>query len=296
MPPAVCGRQLTQLSPGCYGGRSVWVVDWARRGDGVGSATFALRDLGGSLRRLPLAAQLALDDIEGKYRRTILGPLWIAIAQAVTIGGFVLVFSGLFGIPADQYAIYLAAGFPVWAMMASFLTEMPVTFIAARGIIESYELPWLTHVWRRSIAYLLIFAHQMVTLAAVMAIMRVVPNLNMLYAIPALALVLIAGTGVGLFLAVVGARYRDLQPALQIVTSFLFLFTPIIWQADRLRENAWVVGYNPLHYLIELVREPLMGRAPDPSIWLWAGLGSVASFVVGFAAFMFARRRLYHWL
>jgi hypothetical protein len=39
-----------------------------------------------------------------------------------------------------------------------------------------------------------------------------------------------------------------------------------------------------------------MGRAPNPSIWLWAVVGAVASFAFGFATFMFARRRLYHWL
>jgi len=237
-----------------------------------------------------------LDDIEGKYRRTVLGPMWIAIAQAVTIGGFVLVFSGLFGVPADQYAIYLAAGFPVWAMIASFLTEMPATFIVARGVIESYELPWLVHIWRRTIAYLLTFAHQIVTLGVVMAIMSVTPSPNILFAIPALGVVLLAGTGVGLLLAVLGARYRDLQPALQIFASFLFLFTPIIWHAERLRENQWVVDYNPLHYLVELVRGPLMGEAPDRSIWLWTTLASLVLFVIGFVTYLLARRRLYHWL
>jgi ABC-type polysaccharide/polyol phosphate export permease len=262
----------------------------------VGTTAIALRDLGGSLLRLPLAARLALDDIEGKYRRTLLGPLWIATAQAVTIGGFVLVFSGLFGVPADQYAIYLAAGFPVWAMIASFLTEMPATFILARGVIESYELPWLTHIWRRSIAYLLTFAHQIVTLAAVMAIMKVTPSINMLFAIPALFLLLIAGTGVGLLLAVLGARYRDLQPALQIVAGFLFLFTPIIWQAERLRQNEWVVDYNPVHYMVELVRGPLMGQAPDPTIFMWTAIASFGLFILGFLAFSLGRRRLYHWL
>jgi ABC-type polysaccharide/polyol phosphate export permease len=269
----------------------------------LASAGIALRDLGGSLTRLPLAAQLALDDILGKYRRTVLGPLWIAIGQAATIGGFVLVFSGLFGIDAPEYALYLAAGIPVWALLSQYLSDMPMTFIAARGVIESYELPWLTHIWRRSIGYVLIFFHHIVTLFAVIAILAVMgelpspPTFNMLLALPALLVVLIAGTGVGMLFAVLGARYRDLQPAMQVASGFLFLFTPVMWRADQLREHlAWVFQYNPLYYYVVLVRDPLLGRAPGLEIWLGATVGAFALFAIGFLAFLLARRRLYHWL
>lgn len=267
------------------------------------SASVAIRDLVGSITALPLAAVLALDDVMGKYRRTILGPLWIAIGQAATIAGFVVVFSGLMGVDPARYALYLAAGIPVWALMSQHLADMPGTFIAARGVIESYELPWLTHIWRRSIGYLLVFCHHIVTLFAVIGILGAlgklegVPNFNMLLAVPALAIVLIAGTGIGTFLAVLGARYRDLQPAMQVSSGFLFLFTPVMWRADQLREQlAWVFQYNPLYYYITLVRETLMGRVPPADIWLIASGGAIAAFALGFFTFWAARRRLYHWL
>ncbi|MGH6950480.1 MAG: ABC transporter permease, partial [Vitreimonas sp.] len=271
--------------------------------DHVGTAAVAFRDLSGSLARLPLAAVLALSDIQGKYRRTILGPLWIAIGQAATVGGFVLVFSGLFNTPPATYAVYLAAGIPVWALFSQFLSDMPNTFIAARGVIESYELPWLTHIWRRSIGYVLTFLHHIVTLFAVMAILAAngqlsePPTWNMLLAVPALAILLVAGTGAGMLLAVLGARYRDLQPAMQVVASFLFLFTPVMWHADRLGPGlAWTYQFNPLYYYVALVRDPLLGEAPAPELWLGAAGGAALIFAVGFLAFLLGRRRLYHWL
>lgn len=261
------------------------------------TAMAALRDLGGSLTRLPLAARLAFDDIEGKYRRTILGPLWIVAGQAATIGGFVVLFSGLFGVEWQGYALYLAAGIPVWTLMAAHITDMPNAFIGARGVIESFELPWLTHIWRRSFGYVLAFLHQIVILFVLMAVMQQPPTLNMLLAIPAMLVLFIAFVGFGVFLAVVGARYRDLQPATQVAAGFLFLFTPVMWQADRLREGvSWAFQYNPLYYFITLVREPLLGRAPADHIWIVAGVLAGLAFVVGFLTFLLARRRLYHWL
>ncbi|MBC7768796.1 MAG: ABC transporter permease [Phycisphaerales bacterium] len=262
----------------------------------MGTAAIAFRDLGGSLLRLPLAARLAADDIHGKYRRTVLGPLWISLGQAAMIAGFILVFSGLFNIEPQTYALYLAAGFPVWGFLSLYLADMPNTFIVNKGLLESYELPWLTLIWRRSIGYFLLFLHHIITLVALMAILRVTPTIEMLYAIPALLITIIAGTGVGMLLATIGARYRDVQPAMQMAAGFLFMFTPVMWRADQLQVNTWAYEYNPLYYYVTLVREPLLGRVPAPEIWMGAGAGAAALFVVGFLAFLIGRRQLYHWL
>lgn len=269
----------------------------------------AWRDLTGSIRRLPLAAWLALDDIHGKYRRTVLGPLWIVIGQGAMILGFAIVFSGLFRMDPATYLLYLAAGFPVWTLISQFLIEMPVAFIGAKGIIESYELPWITHIWRRSFAYLLTFFHHVLILFVAILVMSVLfwqggianpPNIadyaNMAYAIPGLLLVLIAGTGTGLLIAVIGARYRDLQPAMQVASSFLMLLSPVVWRADHLELNTWIVELNPVYYFLRVVRDPLLGLMPPQQVWIVASVLAVCLFVLGFVAFMFSRRRLYHWL
>lgn len=269
----------------------------------------AWRDLTGSIGRLPLAAWLALDDIHGKYRRTVLGPLWIVIGQGAMILGFAIVFSGLFRMDPATYLLYLAAGFPVWTLIAQFLTEMPMAFIGAKGVIESYELPWITHIWRRSIAYILTFFHHILILFVAIGVMAVlswqgmlenVPRfpdpVMMLYAIPGLFLVLIAGTGVGLLIAVIGARYRDLQPAMQVASSFLMLLSPVVWRADHLELHTWIVELNPVYYYLRVVRDPLLGLMPPAQVWIVASVMAAVLFVAGFLMFMVSRRRLYHWL
>jgi ABC-type polysaccharide/polyol phosphate export permease len=263
----------------------------------VGVAATAFNDLAGSVIRLPLAMQLALDDVHGKYRRTILGPLWIVLGQAITVLGFVVLLSGLFSQDPTGYALYLAAGFPIWNFIAQYLIDMPTAFLASRGVIESYELPWLLHIWRRSFGYLLVLLHQLLILFAAMAILKVTPSINMLYAFPAVGILLIAGSGIGLLFAVAGARYRDLQPAMGAVAGFLFLFSPIFWRASELREEvAWAYQFNPVYYFVTVLRDPLLGQIPEPRIWVIAGTGAIALFVIGFLAFLLCRRRLYHWL
>lgn len=263
----------------------------------MGAATsVAFGDLAGSIYRLPLALRLALSDVHGKYQRTILGPMWIVLGQAATITGFVLVFSGLFRADPENYALYLAAGIPVWTLVSSYLVEMPATFIQTRGFIESFELPWLTQIWRRSITYIVIFLHQLVPLFVVMLVLGEPFRPEMLYVIPALLVILVAGAGIGIALAVFGARYRDLQPAMGIVSSFLFFVSPVMWRAEQLDVNQWVVRYNPFHYIIDLVREPLLGRAPSIETWLVAIAVAIALMLFGFVCFAMSRRRLYYWM
>lgn len=256
----------------------------------------AFDDLAGSLARLPLAFRLAVNDIDNRYRRTVLGPLWITLGQAATIGGFVLVYSHLLRSQPESYALYLAAGIPAWMLVSQSLSDMPMSFIIGRPFIESFELPWLIHIWRRSISYIIVFCHHLATLAGVMMYEGVPPRWEMLYAIPAVLIVTIAGAGIGLILAVLGARYRDLQPAVLVMTGILFLFSPVMWKADQLHVNQWMYWYNPFYYLLELVRAPLLGEAPP--VWLWIGTscGAAIVFILGFFAFCAARRRLYHWL
>lgn len=267
----------------------------------MATAAVAFRDLAGSVVRLPLALRLALDDIHGRYRRTVLGPFWITLAQAVTVAGFVFVYSELFHQEPRAYALYLAAGIPIWMLIANYLSDMPNAFISARGFIESFGLPWLVHIWRRSIGYALTFLHHLVTFFVVMVWFLAegwpVPNPEiMLLAVPALFVLTIAGTGVGIMLAVFGARYRDLQPAAQMSAGFLFMFSPVMWRPEQIQAKEWVYQYNPLYYFIKLLREPLLGRMPSPGLWLGCSAGAMALFALGFLVYYLSRRRLYHWI
>lgn len=275
------------INPGIFRGETTSVAT---------AASVAFKDLGSSIIRLPLALLLAVRDVHGRYRRTVLGPLWITLGQAVMVGGFALVFSGLFDMKPETYLIYLAAGFPIWTFISQYLTDMPSAFVASKGLIEAYELPWLTHIWRKSLGYLLTFGHHIVILFVAMAALGVMPTVAMLYAIPGLVIVVFAGTGVGMFLAVVGARYRDLQHAMVTFSGVLMLLSPVVWRAEQLQLNSWVVQFNPLHYFLKVLRDPLLGIAPSNELLIGTSIAAVALFSIGFLTFMLSRRRLYHWL
>lgn len=260
------------------------------------SIVVSLKDFGGMILRFPLVVRLASDDVHGRYRRTALGPLWIVLAQAGMILGLTLVFGGLLGQDPREFVLFVACGVPIWALISSYLADMPGVFIQSRGWVEAYQLPWTIQIMRRSVGYFLTFAHQMVTFVLVMLVQQIAPTSAMLWAAPGLALVFIAGTSLGVIMAIAGARFRDLQPAMTVISGFLFIMTPVFWQRSGLAANTFVVDYNPFYYFLEIVRGPLLGQSVPVAHWIGAGVGAATLLILAIVVFAASRKRLYHWM
>jgi len=63
------------------------------------------------------------------------------------------------------------------------------------------------------------------------------------------------------------ARFRDLPQIVNALLQVAFYITPIVFRPNALTRFSWVVTYNPLGYLIAVVREPLMGEVPSASTY-----------------------------
>ena len=81
------------------------------------SKTFrrAVGDLTEGFRRHELWLHLGWQDIKQRYRRSVLGPLWITIAMgttAVAMGGL---YSKLFHLELSEHLPYVTLGLIIWA-------------------------------------------------------------------------------------------------------------------------------------------------------------------------------------
>jgi ABC-type polysaccharide/polyol phosphate export permease len=78
--------------------------------------------------------------------------------------------------------------------------------------------------------------------------------------------------------------------------QLLFLVTPVIWMPALLGDAHWIADCNPLHSLIAVVREPLLGHAP--AAWHYAVVLAL-TLLGGLAAALFYgrfRQRVVYWL
>ena len=109
----------------------------------------------------------------------------------------------------------------------------------------------------------------------VMLVMKRDFGVGMLWALPGIALLVIANYLHATIMAYASARFRDLPHGMTALLQVLFFVTPVFFTVDVLKERGldFIYKYNPLYYLIEVVRYPLTSLAPA-SVDVYIATGS----------------------
>jgi ABC-type polysaccharide/polyol phosphate export permease len=237
----------------------------------------------------------AVDDIMGRYRRTLLGPLWITLGQAGFIAGLYLLRSK-FSAGSTDYLAYISASVPTWGLLASFIVDGSGSLIKSKGFIESYPIPMAIYSVRSVAAAVINYAHLLVVYFAVVIFSHKFPGLPFLAFFPGLLVALVFGLGAVLLLGPLGARFRDLAPATTMATGLLFVLTPVFWVPEPGQLHSALLVFNPFYYLLEVVRAPLIGQVVPPHVWLVASAVALTTLFTGLVVYVRMRQQIVYWL
>ena len=83
----------------------------------------AWRDLVRGYLQHELWLQLGWQDIKQRYRRSVLGPLWITIATGVMALALGLLYSVLFKIPVAEFLPHVTVGLIIWNFISGCIKE-----------------------------------------------------------------------------------------------------------------------------------------------------------------------------
>lgn len=250
------------------------------------------------LKRWQMALWLASEDLASRYTRTFLGPWWNVLSQVLYVGALSVTFGMLFGQPLREFLPYIAAGLACWAFINGILVEGTTALVRASGMIGTYSLPLSVFVYRSIIDKFFNLAHFLCVYALVVVLLRIEINpLAIAMFIPALFLYAGFATGISLALSVLGARFRDLTPAISSIMILFFLITPVFWNKTTLIEkNHWIADYNPFFHFLEIGRNPLLGKFASIDSWIFMIVATVLSLIVGGLVFAAMRRKIYYWV
>ena len=260
-----------------------------------GAWTSARADLVGGWRQRELWGHLGWQDIRQRYRRSVLGPIWITISMAVTAVALGVLYAGLFGNPLDKQLPYILVGFIVWAFISGCILEGADVFIANEGLIKHLPAPVSVHVYRLVWRQTLLFAHNLIVYAVMLVVFPQSLHWSSLMAFPAFVLLAVNGAWVALLFGMASARFRDLNPIIGSLVQLTFFLTPVVWIYDDLlnspnpttAERARIAEVNPFLHFIEIIRRPMLGESLVWHSWVVV----LAITVVGWAVTLWALRR-----
>lgn len=254
--------------------------------------TLAVQDVKDGMKLCQLIWALALSDIKLRYRGSAIGPFWLTISTGVQIGAMAFLYADLFHTDIHVYLPFLTVSLIIWGYLNSVVNDGCNCFIGAEGIIKGTRMPFVVHAARSVIRNLIVLGHNLIVMVVVFLIMGVSQSFHSLLAIPGFLLWLIDGLAISLALGAVCARFRDVPQIVAAIMQIAFFLTPIMWMGDTLRGHkmaVFVVQLNPFLYLLDIIRNPLLGQ---PLTLLEVGWALAVSAVIIFCSlFVFARTR-----
>ena len=234
----------------------------------------AFGDLGQGWRQRPLWGYLGWQDIKQRYRRSVLGPLWISISMGVIATAMGILYGALFGEPIHTFLPYVATGLLIWNFVSGCILEGSEVFIANEGLIRFLPAPLSLHVYRLVWRQTLFFLHNLVIWLLLVIIFPQPLSWTLLLAAPG---VRAAGAQRRVDRA---ARRHHRHPLPRHPADHREPdAAAVLHDADRLVLRAAeveparrpIVELNPVMHFVEILRQPLLGQ---PIVWRhWAVVG-----------------------
>lgn len=257
----------------------------------------AIEDLLASLRAWRLWSLLGWLEIRQRYARSKLGPFWLTISMGVLVAMMGVVYGALFGQKIADYLPTVAIGLVVWGLFSGTVSEGANAYIVSANYIRQVATPRLIYVLQAAWRNTVILAHNFCIVVIVLAIFGVRDWATLPLFLPGLVLFVLNATWMAAFSGLLAARFRDLPQIVNALLQVAFYVTPILFHGEMLTgKHRWIVEYNPLAYLIDVVREPLLGVVPSLTTWLFVAGMTVVGWLA--ALYMTGRyhKRIPYWL
>jgi len=255
----------------------------------------AFEDLWSGIKNWRVWLLLGWLDLRLRYRRSYLGPFWITISMAVMIYSMGFIYGKIFHVNLAEYFLYISGGMLAWFLLSTTLVEVMVSLSDSHSFILQVKIPFSVYILRIITRNFIVLGHNVLAVLPLLIYFKCMPNLLMVFF--ALFVIAVSMFSIGMIFAMIGARFRDVQPVIASILQVGFLLTPIMWNADLIPGRAILAVYlNPFYYYVDLLRSAIL-NTPAPMI---AIKGSVTIAVFGtllmFLVFSKYRHRIPFWV
>lgn len=220
-------------------------------------------------------------DFKVRYKQTTIGVLWAVFQPFITMVVFSVFFGGLLNVPSDgvPYPIFVYTGLLFWQFFSTALADTSNVLITNQPIITKIYFPRLLLPLSSVATKFIDFAIAALILVGMMVYYGYIPHLTGLLIIPLLLLItFMASVGLGLFLAALNVKYRDVRYVLPFFLQILLFLTPVIYPAGIAGKYSYLLALNPMMGVIQSARAALLGTTVLN--WTLIGISLISTFIL----------------
>jgi lipopolysaccharide transport system permease protein len=213
---------------------------------------------------------LAWRDIAVRYKQTGLGVLWAVFQPFICMLVFTFIFNRMAKIESGDgtpYPLFVYVGLILWQYFANTLTEASNSLVRNPELIQKVYFPRLIIPASVAITGLVDLAISSIILVGMMIYYGFLPHLAGILVLPMLIVcIILSAMGVGMFLAAINVKYRDVRYALPFLIQFMLYITPVIYPTRMLNKyvviKTLMLWLNPIAGVITNARVGILSHGP----------------------------------
>jgi lipopolysaccharide transport system permease protein len=210
---------------------------------------------------------LVVRELQGIYRQTALGMSWIFIRPITNTLLLTLVFGKVVGVPSDNlpYVLFSMSAMIPWGYFSTAVLRTSRSLVDNTLVISKVYFPRMALPLASSISGLVDMGASMLVFTVLFFIYRMPLRLEMLW-LPALMLVaVLCALAVGLWLATLSVKYRDVSFAVNFLLQALMYASPVIYPVSMVPTPIqFFYQLNPMTGVIQGFRWALLGSGSPP--------------------------------
>jgi lipopolysaccharide transport system permease protein len=221
---------------------------------------------------------LALRDVKVRYKQATLGILW-AVLQPLFL---MLIFTLFYGRVANvdtgrvSYSLFAYVGLTLWTFFASAITNASNSLLSNVSLLTKVYFPRVLVPAAAVTACVLDLLLASCLILLMMLYHGIVPGAHLVMMPLIMLLTIVLACGVGVWLAALNVRYRDIRFVLPFaVQAWLFVSSVIVPSTAVPAGWRWLLRLNPMSAFVEGFRASWLGQPFD-----WPALGIAAVLTV----------------
>ena len=251
-----------------------------------------------------LMMNLAVREIKGKYKKTILGQLWSLANPLALMLVYTFVFAFVFrvtpgpGNPSgiDSFALWLLCGLLPWLFFARALSSGVQSLVANESLIQKVYFARVVLPVSDVIAIGYNWLFEMMVLLVALLIAGAQVWITAFYLIVIIILLFLFAVGLALIFSIVNVYFRDTEHLIAIALQLWMYLTPVIYPTSLVLSQSEKIGplfgsnitlmdiysLNPMEQFINVFRTVLYDvAAPSSSSLLICSIWALISLSVG---------------
>lgn len=235
---------------------------------------------------------LAVRDVETRYKHSLLGLYWAIVNPLVTAAIFAFVFGVIFKAGADTsynmpYIVFIISGLTFWNFFANGVMSATGSITGSAALLAKLYFPRVVLPTASVTARFIDLGFSTLVLAVFVAVYRVPIHSSAIWVLPVLLLEALFTFGVGYLMASLNVLYRDMTQLVGLLLMVWMYVSPVMYGTTGVPPALQdVLLLNPMGAILQAERDLIFSGKLSQAPFLWlAVVWTAFVFVAGLLVF-----------